>query len=558
MNSSVNFLKRNFDFALLALLLLIFVSVASVRLGEVPVPDKADEAFTLQVPYEMLNHGQLSLPMYRLMGGNIENVWHSYTPAYFVFLSGFLKLFGFGLTEGRAFNLMTAALVLVMVFLISRRLFDWRAATFAVLLLASDNTIFERSRFLRNDFAAAAFALLAYYLYERAEEKKRVSLFVATGLAAGLGVMCHTNALYMLAVIALLIVVRRGKQFFRSREFYIFLAAAFAVCAYEIIYDLTDRDNFALQNRGDSVHFKVFQPGGWWNNIVREGGRYVKWYRGGKIFPEAPHILLHIFQALTIIALIYLIIIAARSIKRGAAREEPRVRILLATAAVVIFHAAITSHKTINYIAHLSPWFAICSGVLVSDALKLLSRLRPDEQRPKAIYRLALAGVAIVLLSFGYQYVKLNRAYAAVLRNSDRASFEEFSAALREVVPEGVCPASKMLPTIWLVFPEKDRCYITIERRMMRRLDIDGKDYAIVMPKNHVSFWKHGTDQYHLIGELEDTPYGDLRVYYTGNDPAYRALAPKRFKFFKKRRGYIREDESQTTTGIDAALGPSQ
>ncbi len=549
----MNFLKRNFDFAILAALLLIFVSVASIRLGEVPVPDKADEAFTLQVPYEMLNHGQISLPMYRLMGGNIENVWHSYTPAYFVFLSGFFKLFGFGLTEGRAFNLITAMLVMALVFLICRRLFDWRAAVFAVLLLASDNLIFERSRFLRNDFAAAAFALLAYYLYERAEESKRTSLFVATGLAAGVGVMCHTNALYMLAVIALLIVLRRGKQFFRGREFYIFLAAAFAVCAYEIIYDLIDWDNFELQNRGDSVHFKVFQPWGWWQNIIREGSRYVKWYRGSRAFPESPHVLLHIFQALTVVALIYLIIIAARSIKRGAAREEPRVRILLATAGVVIFHAAITSHKTINYIAQIAPWFAICSGILLSDALKLLSKLK-SEERPKAIHRAAVAGVAIVLFMFGYQFMKLNQTYAATLRDPDCASFEEFSAALREVVPEGVCPASKMLPTIWLVFPEKDRCYITIERRMMSRLDIDEKDYAIVMPKGQRRFWKHGTDMYHLIGELEDTPYGDLRAYYTGNDPSYRALAPKRFKFFKKRRGYIRIDEGQPVTGLNAAL----
>jgi 4-amino-4-deoxy-L-arabinose transferase-like glycosyltransferase len=543
MNSSVDFLKRNFDFALLALILLVFISVASIRLGESPVPDKADESFTLQVSYEMLNRGQLSLPMYRLMGGNIENVWHSYTPVYFVLLSGFLELTGFGLTEGRAFNLMTAAMVLVMVFLISRRLFDWRAAVFAVLLLASDNTIFERSRFVRNDFAAAAFALLAFYLYERAEESKRVSLFVATGLATGTAVMCHTNALYMLAVIALLIIVKRGRQFFRSREFYIFLAAAFAVCAYEIIYDIIDRENFALQNRDDTVHFKVFRPWGWWENILREGGRYVKWYRGGKIFPQAPHVLLHLFQALAIIALIYLIIIAARSIKQKAARQEPRLRLLVATMGVVIFHAAITSHKTINYIAHLAPWFAICSGVLLSDALKLLPKLR-SQGRSRLIYRAVVVCAAIAALLFGYQFVKLNRAYAAALSNPDQASFEEFRAALREIIPEDVCPASKMLPTIWLAFPEKDRCYVTIERRMMRRLDIDGREYAIVMPKKQRRFWKHGTSQYHLIGELEDTPYGDLRVYYTGNDAKYRSLTSKRFKFFKKRRGYLRLDET--------------
>ena len=141
----------------------VFILVAAQGLGDVPVP-QTDEAYTLQVPYEMLNRGQLSLPMYRYLGGNIENVWHSYTPVYFVLLSGFLKLFGWGLLQGRAFNLVTAVLTLLMTYSIGRRLFNWRAGMIAVMLLAADQTFFERSRLLRNDFAAASFAMLAFYL----------------------------------------------------------------------------------------------------------------------------------------------------------------------------------------------------------------------------------------------------------------------------------------------------------------------------------------------------------------------------------------------------------
>src|SRR5215216_6538741 len=130
----MNILKKNFDFLLFGLVAAWFVFVAAQRLGTVPVPD-SDEAMTLQVPYEMLYNGKLAFPMYRFLGGNIENVWHSFTPVFFLILSGFMKLFGWGLTQGRAFNLITAALMLLVLYLIGRKLFDWRVGLIAVVLI---------------------------------------------------------------------------------------------------------------------------------------------------------------------------------------------------------------------------------------------------------------------------------------------------------------------------------------------------------------------------------------------------------------------------------------
>src|SRR5690349_19896620 len=126
---------RKSDFILVALLIGGFVIVASQRLATVPVYE-TDESSSPQVPYETLNHGKLALPMYRYQGGNIENVWHSLTPVFFLALSGFLKVFGFGVLQGRAFNLITVVLTLLMVYAIGRRLFDWRAGVVAVTLIA--------------------------------------------------------------------------------------------------------------------------------------------------------------------------------------------------------------------------------------------------------------------------------------------------------------------------------------------------------------------------------------------------------------------------------------
>jgi len=42
---------------------------------------------------------------------------------------------------------------------------------------------------------------------------------------------------------------------------------------------------------------------------------------------------------------------------------------------------------------------------------------------------------------------------------------------------------------------------------------------------------------------MENTPYGDLRVYYTGTDPRYRYLQPRRYQFFEKWQGHVSDEQ---------------
>jgi 4-amino-4-deoxy-L-arabinose transferase-like glycosyltransferase len=203
-------LAARWDFLLFAIVMCGFLFVATARLADVPVYE-TDESYTLQVPYEMLHHGRLALPMYRYLGGNIEQVWHSLTPLFFLLLSGFLKLFGFGVLQGRIFNLITVALTLLMVYVVGRRLFDWRAGLAALVLMASDQTVLERARLLRNDYAAEFFALLAFLLYEVAERRKSARFYVGAGLAAGAGVDAR-----WLAAVPTIEVVSFSRQRLRS------------------------------------------------------------------------------------------------------------------------------------------------------------------------------------------------------------------------------------------------------------------------------------------------------------------------------------------------------
>ncbi|HXU39997.1 MAG TPA: glycosyltransferase family 39 protein [Blastocatellia bacterium] len=537
-------LKSNLDFALVTVLIGGFAAVAAQRLGTVPVPE-GDEAFTLQVPYEMLVRGKLALPMLRYLGGNIENVWHSFTPVCFLLLGGFLKLFGLGLVQGRAFNLITAATTLLMVYLIGRKLFDWRAGLVAVVMLIGDQTFLERSRLLRNDYAAATFALLAFFLYEMSERRRSSRLLAASGLAAGAGVMCHTNILYMVAAIGLLIVLREGWRAFRSKKLYVFAGSAFVVMAYEIIYDVIDYKNFLLQNRGDDLHFRVLGYAGFWQNVLEEKTRYAKWYTGGLMFPGLSQVTLRVFQALTVLAIIYLIVECAKRLKRGGVLSEPRVRVFIVTLVVILFHAVIVSHKRIYYFAHLAPWFALCVGILARDGLDWIASLRRKTvPRARLAHRLAIALVAVAVTGFGLQLARQYRDYSIDVRNPDLASFEEFTSVIRSLVPDGLCPVAVKNPGVWLAFPEADRCFATIEGRMKEDLDIDGKDYALVTRPNFSldrDAKREGEDSlrdYHLIGEMRETPYGSLLIYYTGKDPRYLALEPTRYQFFGDWRGH--------------------
>jgi 4-amino-4-deoxy-L-arabinose transferase-like glycosyltransferase len=534
-------LKFNLDLLIVAAVIAAFVIVAAQRLGTVPVPE-GDEAFTLQVPYELMNHGKLALPMFRYLGGNIENTWHSYIPVYFVLLSGFHEIFGLGLEQGRAFNLMTAALTLLMVFLIGRRLFDWRAGLIAVVLLVGDPIFFERSRLLRDDFAAAFFALLAFYLYELAEEHSRQWLIVGAGLAAGAGVMSHTNMLYMIGAICLLILWKGGWRAFASSKLYLFVASALAVMAYEIVYVLIDYKNFLLQNRGDDVHFRLLSGGGLWQNLVEEITRYQKWFAGGLMFPDLPQTTLRIFQILTTLAIVYLLVVGLREFKRSNFATDTRAHLLTVIIVTVIFHAAIVSHKRVFYLAHIVPWFALAVGVMVRDAMNRVSRLRNGQSlRRNVFYRTATVLLSLTAVVYGSLLILQGYRYLIEVRNPNLASFEQFTQVIRDIIPPDVCPVAIKNPSIWLAFPEKDRCFATIENRSREEAltDIEGKEYALVTRPNSLPDRADDNgSSYHLLGEMLNTPYGNLIIYYTGSNPRYLAIEPKRYEFFGLLGGY--------------------
>ncbi|MEN3334030.1 MAG: hypothetical protein V7641_3395, partial [Blastocatellia bacterium] len=475
----------------------------------------------------------------------IEQVWHSLTPLFFLLLSGFLKLFGFGVLQGRVFNLITVALAMLLVYLIGRRLFDWRAGLAAIVLMASDQTVLERARLLRNDYAAESFALLAFLLYELAERRKRARFYVGAGLAAGAGVMCHSSILYMIAAISLLMLMRDGWRLFKQSKLYLFLASAFAVMAYEVVYILIDWRNARLQYRDDTLHFNIFSPSGLWENLLDEPRRYGRWYAAYDVyFPNVPRTLLHLFQLLIAVAVVYLLVRLALAIKRKMVASEPRVLLLVVTFTSALFFAVIT-HKAGYYNAHLITWYALSVGVLLSDGLNVARDALRARWPDSSWMRAAMIGALVCgLLIYGALWARQSVRYLREVRNPELARFDEMQQALHQIIPNDLCPVAVKAPVMWLAFVEKDDCFATIERRMADAVDIDGKDYALIVRPKSPDYWARVLDDDgHLLGELSNTPYGNFRVYYTGSDARFLTLAPQRYTFFRRWRGHATDEQ---------------
>jgi 4-amino-4-deoxy-L-arabinose transferase-like glycosyltransferase len=553
-------IRNHFDFILFALLITAYLFLATEQLASAPIYE-TDESYTLQVAYEMLTQGKLSLPMYRYLGGNIENVWHSFTPLYFVLLSGFLKIFGVGVMQGRIFNLITFVLTMLMVYGIGRRLVHWRVGFFAVLLIMSDQTVLERSRLLRNDYAAEAFALLAFWLFDIAEKRRSHKWYLAAGLAAGAGAMCHLSIIYMIAAICLLMLLKEGWRIIKAKKLYQFLGGALLAMSYEIIYDLVDYKNFRLQYRQDDLHFSVISWTGWLANLLDEPRRYARWYEAyDAVFQEVPRSGIHTFQLLISLAVVYLLGRLILSIKRKAVMDEPRNRVFIVTLFVAFFFA-VAAHKAGYYLAHLVTWFGLCVGMMVNDLWVWIDRIKQRNWRfAKLAYSLALLLVAVAAYQHGKNLSKQTRTYLKAVRNTDLAKFDEMKSVLRTIIPSDVCPVAVKAPIMWLAFQEYDSCFATIENRMKAALDLDGNEYALIMRPKGADHWAKDLPQGHsLLGELRNTSYGNFVVYYTGNNPAYRTLAPRRYKFFGRQRGHVSEEQIKNAKEIwtSGSLAPA-
>lgn len=510
-----------------------FTLLAARKLGFFPAPWK-DEAWLMQPAYELMAGGQICLPMFRHMGAQIGELVMS-DPVFTALLALWFRIFGFGLLSARAFNLALAAGALLTVYFLARR---WRgpgAGAIALVMLATDNNFFTGARFLRNDFASLLFALLAACLYVHARNKRH---YVLAGLCAACAALSHLNGSYAVALLGIWLLIGHGWRMIKTPQAWLSaLGLSIALVPYAI-YCFLHRETYLAQ-------WRLFTPGrekgltsaGIWQNISAEPARYLNWHYG--VLSSTNYTTVYFFQFLTVLALVALLaIVMRRAWRRQPLRQDGCLLLLTAIVWCALFFAAEVVNKTHSYLPHLTSWFAIAIGVVTADLCSYI-KSRYHRRRAVAWAMLLPAGIAAVLF-LNSTIVMLAR-YWRYSGTLTAHSYNRMCNDLGEVIGPDLIPVGS--PRHWYLFARRDD-YRAFSRPLSRRIlkgDFPGEQYALIVNQRERKKFLAVAEQlkeparaYHLLTELADTPYGQLWIYYIGNDPHYLTRATQRLSAERK------------------------
>lgn len=73
---------------------------------------------------------------------------------------------------------------------------------------------------------------------------------------------------------------------------------------------------------------------------------------------------------------------------------------------------------------------------------------------------------------------------------------------------------------------------------MLDQVDVEGKEFALFTLGKPEDWTKKPLSEYHVLGEVRNTPYGDFVIYYLGTNSRYASLPPKLYEFNGTQRGY--------------------
>lgn len=142
------------------------------------------------------------------------------------------RVAGMGVFQARLTSLLWAGALLIVTYALGR--FYWRRAAglVAVVMLAVSDPFLVSSHTLRPDIQVATLVLLAVLLTELAVLRSQPRWALLAGLALGLAVDAHPNALAFMPLVGLVLVMRQGWRFWREPHVRL-LAAGLALAALQ-------------------------------------------------------------------------------------------------------------------------------------------------------------------------------------------------------------------------------------------------------------------------------------------------------------------------------------
>ncbi|MDO8619901.1 MAG: glycosyltransferase family 39 protein [bacterium] len=181
---------------------LLFVNIYSLSTLTTKPAYWYDEAINVELARNFSDFGKLDLVVapntFSEQGATVGSTGFPVT----VPLAGFFKLFGFGLTEARAYMLIWMSALIIVFFFIARELWGPFASYGGTLLLATFAPFYGNGRSVMGEIPGFLFFLCAYYLFER---KK----WLWAGFLLGLAVVSKPSVyLFLIPAFALVVLLQ--------------------------------------------------------------------------------------------------------------------------------------------------------------------------------------------------------------------------------------------------------------------------------------------------------------------------------------------------------------
>ncbi len=268
--------------SVLVAVLALYLAVTIEHLGVLP-PIFVDEPWIAGPAVKLISEGVFGSDLYTgYYNSEHHYVW--YPPVSQLLEAISFQILGVGLAPMRLPAAIAGAVLIVGVFLVG-----WRfggpataavAATLLVLLrlgTGGEQTgilLLDFARYARPDVMAAAFGMLAFWLFLLAERRSNGALHFATGLVIGLSTMSHLYGVFWLVVLQIALLWRHGWIALARVPMYAVTAGCVLVCAPWLYVIRAYWPDYVGQTLVAVDRFRLLDPQFYVQNLVHEIDRF--------------------------------------------------------------------------------------------------------------------------------------------------------------------------------------------------------------------------------------------------------------------------------------------
>lgn len=207
-------MKTKYIFAACAVIYLVW---NLLYLDKYPLLD-LDDVWMSDPSWQFVKHGNFSNPICEGFYGLEKNdIYHG--RLYYLSQALVFWLFGLGPYQARVPSLIFAVLVVMLTYLVGKKLFDEKIAAMSSVLLAISGIFVICSHRGRQDIMLAAFLLGCVYLFLLAKERNSAGFLFFSGLVAGFSIDVHMNGVILYALVPVMFVFER-RSFSSSGKIY--------------------------------------------------------------------------------------------------------------------------------------------------------------------------------------------------------------------------------------------------------------------------------------------------------------------------------------------------